>query len=383
MKILITGGAGFLGLHLAKYFSEHFVGNKDFCSLLDIAEFDKKEYPKNCHFIKADIRNSTLMYQYIKSMDYVIHAAAALPLWKEKDIFDINVGGTKNILEASFKNKVKRVIYVSSTAVYGVPKKHPIYENDRRVGVGSYGQSKIEAENLCFSYIKKGLNVTIIRPKTFLGTHRLGVFEILFDWIHDGKKIPVVGSGNNRYQLLDVDDLVEAIYLFVVRSGHPQGVQRQQGHPKGDLIYNGAFNIGTEKFTTVKKDLEKVFIYASSERSESRSHNKNSSRQARTISKVFPTPAFFVKKALWLFEKLKLSPLYQWVYDTADKDSFVSVKRLTETLNWHPKYSNSDALIKAYRWYFKNYKEIKSRGSGVTHTVGWKQGILGLIKKTM
>ena len=90
-----------------------------------------------------------------------------------------------------------------------------------------------------------------------------------------------------------------------------------------------------------------------------------------------------IKKALWLFEKLKLSPLYQWVYDTADKDSFVSINKLTKALNWHPRYSNSDALIKAYKWYLKNYKEIKSRGSGVTHTVGWKQGILGLIKKIM
>lgn len=363
MKVLITGGAGFLGLHLAKYFSR----KKFDIYLLDIADFDKNEYPKNCRFIKSDIvdeQSIDRLYRKIKP-DYVIHAAAALPLWKARDIFDINVNGTENVLKASLKNNVTRVIYISSTAVYGVPEKHPIYENDRRVGVGPYGQSKIEAEDLCFKYIKKGLNVTIIRPKTFLGTHRLGVFEILFDWIHDGKKIPVIGSGNNRYQLLDVDDLVEAVYLFVVRSGHPQGVQGQQGHPKGDLIYNDAFNIGAEKFTTVKKDLITMFKAVGSK------------------SRVFSTPAFFIKEALWLFEKLKLSPLYQWVYDTADKDSFVSVKRLTETLNWHPKYSNSDALIKAYRWYLKNYKEIKSRGSGVTHTVGWKQGILGLIKKIM
>jgi len=356
MKVLITGGAGFLGLHLAHYFSKHFVGNRHVCSLLDIADFDRKEYPKNCRFIKADIRNITSMYRYIKGMDFIIHAAAGLPLWKTKDIFEINVGGTKNVLQVSLRHKVKRVIYISSTAVYGVPEKHPIYEDEERVGVGPYGQSKIEAEDLCFQYIKKGLNVTIIRPKTFLGTHRLGVFEILFDWIHDGKKIPIIGSGINQYQLLDVDDLVEAIYLFT--QGHTL-----KGQTFKSMSLNRTFNIGAEKFTTVKKDLTTMFKAVGSK------------------SRVFSTPAFLVKKTLWLFEKLKLSPLYQWVYDTADKDSFVSVKRLTETLNWHPKYSNSDALIKAYRWYFKNYKEIKSRGSGVTHTVGWKQGILGLIKK--
>ena len=102
---------------------------------------------------------------------------------------------------------------------------------------------------------------------------------------------------------------------------------------------------------------------------------------AKSGSKIFPTPAFFIKKALWLFEKLKLSPLYQWVYDTADKDSFVSINKLTRALDWQPKYSNSQALIKAYQWYLDNYDEIKSHPAGITHRVGWKQGILGFFKK--
>ncbi len=348
MRVLITGGAGFLGLHLAKYFTK----KKSEVFLLDINNIDKSEYPENSQFFKVDIRNEKLINQLFKKIkpDYVIHAAAALPLWKAEDIMEINVNGTKNILEASFKNKTKRVVYISSTAVYGVPKKHPIYETDPRVGVGPYGQSKIEAENICFEYIEKGFNVTIIRPKTFLGTHRLGVFEILFDWIHDGKRIPLIGNGYNRYQLLDVDDLVEAIYLFCLNSTKK---------------FDGAFNIGAEKYLTIREDFEILF------------------KTIDSNSRILPTPAILVKKVLWLFEKLKLSPLYQWVYDTADKDSFVSIEKLTKTLLWHPRFSNSDALIKAYKWYLRNYREIKSRGSGLTHTVGWKQGILGLIKKIM
>lgn len=348
MKVLITGGAGFLGLHLAKYFYK----KKAEVFLLDIADADLKEYPKNSTFIKADIRNKKKINRLFSEtkFDYVIHAAAALPLWKNEDIFEINVGGTENILSASRKNKIRRVIYISSTAVYGVPEKHPIVESDPRIGVGPYGQSKIDAEDICFSYIKKGLNVTIIRPKTFLGTHRLGVFEILFDWVHDNRKIPLIGRGNNRYQLLEVDDLAEAIYLFT---------------RKNSRKYNGAFNIGAEKFMTIKQDFDIFF------------------KAIKSKSSILPTPAYPVKKALWLFEKLRLSPLYQWVYDTADRDSFVSIDKLKSTLSWHPKFSNSDALTKAYVWYRKNYDEIKARGSGVTHTVGWSQGILGLIKKLM
>ncbi len=344
MKVLITGGAGFLGLHLASYLKK----KKHNLTLVDIQEFDKEEYKGNYILKVCDIRNKKKLSEIIKGKDIIIHAAAALPLWKKEDIYTTNIDGTRNVLELAKKYKVKKVIYISSTAVYGVPKKHPIFEDDQRVGVGAYGETKILAEDLCFKAIKNGLNVTIIRPKTFVGTGRLGVFEILFDWIHDGKKIPVLGNGNNRYQLLDVDDLVEAIYLFCL---------------KNKKAYNDVFNIGAQKFDTVKNDLQKVFDVANSG------------------SKILKTPAFLVKKALWFFEKIGVSPLYQWVYDTADKDSYVSIDKITKTLNWKPKYSNSQALIKSYSWYLKNYKKIKSKTSGVTHTVGWKQGILGLFKK--
>ena len=343
MKILVTGGAGFLGFHLVSYLSKR----NHSLTLVDIQGFDKSEYATDSRIEICDVRKKRKLDGLIKGQDIIIHAAAALPLWKKEDIYTTNIDGTRNVLELAKKHKVKRVVYISSTAVYGIPKKHPISENDPRVGVGAYGKTKILAEDLCFKAINEGLNVTIIRPKTFVGTGRLGVFEILFDWIHDGKKIPVLGSGNNRYQLLDVDDLVEVIYFFCLED---------------KKSYNSAFNIGAERFETVRKDLQELF------------------RVANSGSKIFPTPAFIVKKALWIFEKLGLSPLYQWVYDTADKDSFVSIEKIKKTLEWKPKYSNAQALIKAYRWYLKNYKKIKSKTSGVTHTVGWKQGILKLFK---
>lgn len=343
MKVLITGGAGFLGMHLA-----NFLQKKGFeTTLLDISDYDKKEYPRESQFIVGDIRNREDVDQAVKGADIIIHAAAALPLWKSQDIFKVNVEGTKNLLGAALKYKVKHFVYISSTAVYGIPKKHPVYENDPLIGVGPYGESKIEAEKLCNSYRQRGLVVTVVRPKTFVGTHRLGVFEILFDWVKDGKRIPVLGSGNNRYQLLDVDDLVESIYRLI-----------QVGKKA-----NTTYNIGAKQFGTVEEDLQALFRYA------------------KSGSRIIPTPALLVKKTLFILEKLKLSPLYQWVYETADRDSYVSIERLTKTLKWQPKYSNAQALIKAYKWYIDNYDEIKSRAPGITHTVGWKQGILGVIKK--
>src|SRR4030095_13944138 len=105
---------------------------------------------------------------------------------------------------------VRRVVFISSTAVYGVPEKHPILEDDPLVGVGWYGESKIDAEGVALQGGRRGLETGIVRPKTFVGPERLGVFEILFDWIREGRRIPVLGGGSNRYQLLAVEDLVEA-----------------------------------------------------------------------------------------------------------------------------------------------------------------------------
>lgn len=343
MRVLITGGAGFLGYHLTK----KLLKNGDKVILLDIAGFDRSEYPKGVTFYQGDVRNGRLLKKIMKDIDLVIHAAAALPLWRREEIFSTNVNGTKNILETARKNNIKRVIFISSTAVYGIPKKHPIKEDDPLVGVGPYGESKILAEKICLQYRKKGMSVPIIRPKTFIGPERLGVFQILFDWIKSGKRIPIIGSGKNRYQLLDVEDLVEVIILMM-----------KEDRKK----VNDTFNIGAKIFGMVKEDVGALCQFAQSG------------------SRVMTTPAWLVKIALRIFEFFKLSPLYKWVYDTADKDSFVSIERIEKKLGWQPKYSNAQSLIRTYTWYLENSKKIETK-TGITHRAPWKQGILKIFKK--
>ena len=348
MKVLITGAAGFLGYHLT-----HYLLDKNYEVVgLDIAEFPEGDYPSEMKKYKVDVRDRQGVEKILieEKPDMIVHAAAALPLWSRRDIFTTNVEGTRNILDAAYKHSVQRVVYISSTAVYGIPKIHPLYENSPLVGVGSYGESKILAEKECQKYRDKGLIVSIVRPKTFIGTERLGVFEILFDWIKDGKKIPVIGRGNNKYQLLEVDDLCNAIYLCLTGA-------------EGKV--NQVFNVGAKDFTTVREDLNALLAF---------SHSG---------SKVMATPAKLVKFFLAIFSLLHLSPLYEWVYGTADTDSFVSVDKIEKELNWHPQHSNKDALIRAYQWYLDNYKEVRKLGSGVTHRRAWKQGVLALVKKFM
>ena len=86
-------------------------------------------------------------------------------------------------------------MHVSSTAVYGIPDHHPLLEDDPLHGVGPYGEAKVEAEALCVGYRGKGLCVPILRPKTFVGPERLGIWAILYDWAYSGSGFPLIGSG--------------------------------------------------------------------------------------------------------------------------------------------------------------------------------------------
>lgn len=345
MKLVVTGGSGFLGLHCCTEMATRF----DEILVVDIDPLDPSEYPDNVSYVNADIRKIDQLQAAFKGADLVVHAAAALPLWSAKDIMETDVDGTRNVLQAAMDNGVKRVVQISSTAVYGVPIKHPIVETDPLVGVGPYGIAKIEGEKICEEYRKKGLCVPIIRPKTFIGTARLGVFQILYDWVESGKKIPIIGNGTNRYQLLEVEDLVDAIYLALTGP---------------DDKVNDTFNVGARIFHTVNEDVGDMCAYAG------------------TGARVMKTQAWLVKALLSIAWALRISPLYKWVYGTADKDSFVSIDKIQEILGWEPKYSNAQALIRSYQWYLDNKEEIAGR-EGITHRVAWKQGILGFVKRFM
>ncbi|MDP3645610.1 MAG: NAD(P)-dependent oxidoreductase, partial [bacterium] len=204
-KYFITGGAGFLGINLVRFllYREHEVVS------YDIAEFDYLEKDR-VKAITGDIRDLVALTEAMKGTNVIIHTAAALPLYSADDIRSTDIDGTKNVCEAALHNNVDRLVHVSSTAVYGIPDHHPLYETDTLDGVGEYGKAKIAAEDICIEYRKKGMCVSIIRPKSFIGPERLGVFALFYDWAADGHGFPTIGSGNNRYQLLDVEDLCDA-----------------------------------------------------------------------------------------------------------------------------------------------------------------------------
>jgi nucleoside-diphosphate-sugar epimerase len=341
VRVAISGGAGFLGLHLAR----RLVADGHEVRTLDLVPLDDEGLAGRIEELQGDVRVAAYARRLAAGADVLVHAAAALPIQVTRSaIRSVNVEGTAVTLGAALEAEVRRVVLVSSTAVYGVPDHHPIHEDDPLVGVGHYGESKIEAERLCLAFGRRGLEPVIVRPKTFVGPERLGVFEILFDWIREGRRIPILGDGANRYQLLAVEDLVDAV------------VRALDAPVAGE-----ALNVGAAGFGTVREDLEGLIEHAGSR------------------SRLRPVPARPAELALRGLELARLSPLAEWHYRTAHKDSFVAIDKARALLGWEPRLSNAETLCATYDWYLAHRDEL--RASGTTHRVPWDQRALGLLKR--
>jgi nucleoside-diphosphate-sugar epimerase len=288
MRWLVTGGAGFLGINLVR----HLLARGDQVTSLDREPFDYPERPRITE-VRGDIRRPDDVARAAEGCDVVVHAAAALPLYPPDEIRTIDVDGTRTVLEAT---GARRVVHISSTAVYGVPDHHPLVEEDRLTGVGPYGCAKVDAEAVCVAARARGREVPILRPKSFVGPERLGVFALLHEWAREGRDFPILGRGTNRYQLLDVEDLCTAI----VAAGTLPAARA-----------NDTFNIGAAEFTTLREEFQAVLDAAG---------------HGGRIRSIPAAPALW---ALRVLERLKLSPLYPWIYETVTEDSFVSIGHRT------------------------------------------------------
>jgi nucleoside-diphosphate-sugar epimerase len=341
MTYLVTGGAGFMGINLIR----HLLARGESVRSYDIAPFD---YPEAARIsvLQGDIRDHSLHDTAFDGVDTVVHCAAALPLCTPNEIWSTDVEGTRGLLATAAKKDIKRFIHISSTAVYGIPDHHPIREADPMVGVGPYGAAKIAAEEICNDYRAQGLCLPVLRPKSFVGPERLGVFELLYSFAFEGHNFPVLGPGTNRYQLLDVEDLCQAVELCA--TGDASAV-------------NETFNVGAERFGSLRDSFQAVLDRAG--------HGK----------RVVPLPAGPAILALRALEALGLSPLYQWIYETAGRESYVGTEKIGEKLGFTPRYSNEEALVRNYDWYVANRPRI-AQAAGVTHRVPWKRGALSLAR---
>lgn len=347
-KVLITGGAGFLGTHLVEYLQQ--------AHKYEIVIFDKLEYQKSENYTKdvlyfrgnissqKDVRNVFKRYGPFLT---VYHLAAEMPNKAVSDdiLWKTNVFGTINMVSEAVKNKVKSFIFTSSNVTYGIPQTLPVTEETPLVPLEIYGKSKAQAENELARF-KKQINIQIFRCPVIIGVRRLGLQAILYEFISENRKVYMLGDGSNKYQFVDAMDAVMAL--------------EKASHIQGFDIYT----IGASEIVTLREIYQKVINFAGS---------------TSKIISLPKTPALFL---LSILDKLNISPLGVYQYTMLGRSLYADTRKIKKKLNFKPKKTNVDTFLENYKWYKENKGKFMGIGSGAASSNSSlpKMGILKLVK---
>ncbi|MBI3941266.1 MAG: NAD-dependent epimerase/dehydratase family protein [Acidobacteria bacterium] len=340
-RVLITGGSGYFGSLLRNRLRES--GHK--VAVFDLMDTDDR--PADVPFFRGDIRNLRQAQEAIDGVDVVYHCVAQVPLARDSGLFhSVNVTGTENLLKAALDAKVQKIVLLSSSAVFGIPSKNPVDDTVLPNPVEDYGRAKLEAERLARTYVgRHGLDVTIVRPRTILGHGRLGIFQLLFDWVADGRNVYLLGKGDNTYQFVHADDLADACIRTAGRAGFAE------------------YNIGAERFCTMRESIEGLV------------------RHAGTGSRVRSLP---MKPAALLMEtlsRLKLVPFAPYHWLMYGRSLYFDISRAKQELGWQPKWGNVEMLCQSYDWYLQHRAQVKIAAGGTSaHRSPVREGLLALLK---
>lgn len=347
-KVLITGGAGFVGAQLVKYLlhiGEH-----------EIVVFDKLEYhmpennSKSVQYFKGNIlskKNVCEVFKMHGPFFTVYHLASAMPNKEVPNdvLWETNVFGTFNMISEAVKNKAQSFIFTSSNVAYGIPKTLPASEKTPLIPLEIYGKSKAQAEKELAKF-KNKINIQIFRCPVITGVGRLGLQAILYEFISENKNVYVLGEGSNRYQFADVIDVAIAL-------------EKASRHTHGFNI----FNIGADEILSLRNLYQGVINYAKS--------------KSKIVS-LPKAPALFL---LSILDKLNISPLGIYQYTMIGRSLYLDTKKIKEKLNWKPKKTNLDTFIENYKWYKENKGKFVEIGSGISANRSVpKMGFLKLIK---
>ena len=314
MKCVITGGSGFTGSYLIPELLRRDIEIYNF----DLVPFKTELYSEKYHYLQGDVRNiNDLIKMPHEDIDFVCHLAARqfagdVPFRnREKWFFDVNVNGTKNILEYMEHSKIHNLIFFSTDMTYGIPLSCPVPPDAPQNPLGPYGKGKVEAEKLIRA--QHNLNATIFRPRLITGAGRLGILEKLFKLIKHNLPVPMIGDGSNRYQMVSIEDCVKAAVLAI-----------EHNFP------NKAFNLGSATPPTTKELLKGIIDHAKSK------------------SVLIPCPASPVKMTLKALDSVGLTLLYPEQFGIADADVLLKTSETKEVLGWEPSKDDITAMCEAF-----------------------------------
>ena len=340
---LITGGSGYFGEILCGLLLE-----KGYtCRILDLNEPGIAKSNK-LSFHRADIRDLNAVERVAKDVDVIFHNVAQVPLAKDDKLFSsVNIDGTWNVAQAFRNSSARHLCYTSSSAVYGVPAQNPVTEETTPNPMESYGRAKLEGERICRNITGVGKSVSVIRPRTILGGGRLGIFQILFDWIASGYNVPVFDGGKNIYQFVHAEDLAKACVLA------------------SEKEENEDYNIGASEFGTMRELLTGLIESVGSE------------------SNVRSLPGSIVVPLMHLASKAGMSPLGPYHALMYGKSMYFDTNKAVKNLGWQSSYSNQNMILESYEQYVTGRSSSHEARSTSPHKSNVRQGILRFIGKNL
>jgi UDP-glucose 4-epimerase len=343
VKLLLTGGTGFFGTILKGAFRREGI---DYVNLDKIGDPEDEAAGR---MVVADLGNGEAVeaaFQKFGPFDAVCHVAAELAheAHDKEALWRSNVEGTRNTAEACLRHGVKKLIFTSTNCLWGKPLNRPVVENDTPCPVEVYGRSKLAAEQVLHGY-ENAMNVVIFRSPTIIAPGRVGLLGILFDFMAEGRRIPVVGRGNKPYQFIYADDYAAAII-------------RALSYDRSDI-----FHVGSHNAVSLEKSYEYVI------------------RASGSTSKIYHLPEFPTLDLMRLCHVLKLSPLGPYQYSMIAEEFVFDTSHVEKTLDWHPTKTNGEILYAAYDFYVKHKAELEASAASLpAHRRKSRMGIIRLLK---
>lgn len=335
MRIVVTGGAGFIGSHLSLYLiknNQHVIVIDNLRSgYLENLKGEKNSKLKP-EFIKKDVRDPKIG-EVIKGADVVFHLAGltSLPECQNNpgETYEVNVGGTANVLETARRYNVKRVIFSSTSAVYENENSFPSKEDMQVNPTLSYGLSKKHAEEVCVSFQKLyGMDITILRFFNVYGPHmdfrrpNPPFISYIIKCLLKHKPPILHSDGNQARDMIYVDDVLTLCKILLTHKN----------------AKNQTFNVGSGKTYSVTKVYEQVAMALGREK----------------IKPIFRSASLLWNKYPGLFKE-GYSLKTEFVEQEVNRYTLASIKKIKKLLNWSPKVNFSRGIKMTTEFAIKNY----------------------------